>query len=236
MVEPLILKDITVRLERIDLSPATFQRLKRVQKDNKKRKEREDSSESSSSPPKRTRSQTRKPNRAGSSSETADPDGEVTRYFTGKKVGLTNATLRCRGPRVLTAHLLRLAKKTNSDSAKLNMQKKANAKKFAHQPSTGIGKNAMYGTTLGDDRGMMMMHEVSVSGKGNSVCTPKRTRPRVGSIPSKFESPRNFSSRCLVVRTLCTFFWRQQITTSPNSGVQGRRHRHEKWVESLKAG
>lgn len=123
---PIIKKDLRVRLERLVLSPATLQRL------TEKRKIREDSSESGSSPPKRTRSKTRRPNRAGSSSETADPDGEVTRYFSGKKVGLTNATLRCRGPRVLTANPFRLAKKTNSDSAKLNMQKKADAKKVAH--------------------------------------------------------------------------------------------------------
>ncbi len=119
VVETLILKDITVILERMDLSPATFQSPKRVQ--NAKKKEREDSSESGSSPPKRTRSQTRRPTRVGPSSKTADPDGEVTRYFSGKKVGLTNGTLRCRGPRVLIAHPFRLAKNTNSDSAKLNM-------------------------------------------------------------------------------------------------------------------
>ncbi|EFX67539.1 hypothetical protein DAPPUDRAFT_115360 [Daphnia pulex] len=79
VVEPLIPKDLRVRLERLVLSPATLQRL------TKKRKGREDSSESGSSPPKRTRSKTRRPTRAGSSSETANPDGEVTRYFTGKK-------------------------------------------------------------------------------------------------------------------------------------------------------
>ncbi|EFX67744.1 hypothetical protein DAPPUDRAFT_115201 [Daphnia pulex] len=85
VVEPLTPKDVTVQLERLDLSPATLQRLKRVQKA-KKRKEREDSSKSGSSPPKRTRSQTRRPISAGSSSETADPDGEVTRHYTGKKM------------------------------------------------------------------------------------------------------------------------------------------------------
>jgi hypothetical protein len=102
---PIIKKDLKIRLERLVLSPATLQRL------TGKRKNHEDSSESGSSPPKRTRSKTQRPTRAGSSSETADPDGEVTRYYTGKKVGLTNATLRCRGPRVLTAHPFRLAKK-----------------------------------------------------------------------------------------------------------------------------
>ncbi len=84
VVELLTPKDVTVQLERLDLSPATLQRLKRVQKA-KKRKEREDSSKSGSSPPKRTKSQTRRPTSAGSSSETADPDGEVTRHYTGKR-------------------------------------------------------------------------------------------------------------------------------------------------------
>ncbi len=120
---PIIKKFLKIRLERLVLSPAKLQRL------TEKRKNREDSSESGSSLPKRTRSKTRRPTRAGSSSETADPDGDVTRYYTGKKVGLTNATLRCRGPRVLTAHPFRLAKKIDSDKAKLNTQKKADAKK-----------------------------------------------------------------------------------------------------------
>lgn len=37
-------------------------------------------------------------------SQTKDPDDEVTRYLEGKQVGITNATLRYRGPRVLKAH------------------------------------------------------------------------------------------------------------------------------------
>jgi hypothetical protein len=60
---------------------------------------------------------------------------------------------------VLTAHPFRLAKKMNSDSAKLNMQKNADAKKSPTiKPSTGIGKNAKFGATLGDDHWLMMIN------------------------------------------------------------------------------
>lgn len=126
VVEPIITKNLRVRLKRLVLSPATLERIA------KRRQERADSSESGSSPPKRTRRQTRGSEKVGSTSETTDPDAEVARYFAGKKVGLTNATLRCRGPRVLKANPFRLAKRVNSDSAKLNMQKRADAKKVAH--------------------------------------------------------------------------------------------------------
>jgi hypothetical protein len=73
----------------------------------------------------------------------------VTQYYTGKKVGLTNATLRCRGPRVLTVYPFRLAKKTNSISAKLNMQKKADAKKVAHHKV--VNRNWKECKVWGDD-------------------------------------------------------------------------------------
>lgn len=125
VVEPIITKRVSVRLNRLVLSPRTLQRLK-------KRKEREDSPQSGSSPPKRTRRKTRSSGQERSSSETADPDAEVTRYFAGKQVGLTNATLRYRGPRVLKANPFKLAKRVNSNAAKLNMQMRADAKKVAH--------------------------------------------------------------------------------------------------------
>jgi hypothetical protein len=73
----------------------------------------------------------------------------VTQYYTGKKVGFTNATLRCRGPRVLTVYPFRLAKKTNSISAKLNIQKKADGKKVAHHKA--VNRNWKECKFWGDD-------------------------------------------------------------------------------------
>jgi len=143
VVRPVITKTLRVRLKRLVLSPATLRRLKRKKSD--------DSSESGSSPPKRTRSQTRRPERAGSASETTDPDAEVIRYFAGKKVGLTNATLRCRGPRVLAANPYKVAKRINSDSTKLRMQKRADAKKVDLHKA--VNRNWKECKVWGDDEG-----------------------------------------------------------------------------------
>ena len=63
-----------------------------------------------------------------------DPDVYATQYFSRIKFGLTNAILRYRDPRVLKVHpsMLPRSARVISDEAKLNMQKKADAKKIAH--------------------------------------------------------------------------------------------------------
>ena len=100
-------------------------------KERTKKRKVDDSLPNGSSPSKQTQSSAKEE----FFSETVDPDVEVTRYFAGKKIGLTNATLRCRGPRMLKAHPSLLAKRVNSEAAKLNMQKRADAKKIAHHKS-----------------------------------------------------------------------------------------------------
>jgi hypothetical protein len=125
--EPVITKRVSVLLERLAIPPCRPTKASRS-------KAVDESLPSGSSPPKQTRRSTRSSNKGGSSSETVDPDVEATRYFARKKIGLTNATLRYRDPRVLKVHpsMLPRSVRVNSDAAKLNMQKKADAKKIAH--------------------------------------------------------------------------------------------------------
>jgi hypothetical protein len=92
-----------------------------------------------SSPPEKRRRMTRSTAKVGFSSDGQVADDEVTRYFARKKIGLTKAKLRPRGPRISKGHPSMTPKKVNSDAVKLRMQRKADAKLIAHHKA--INKN-----------------------------------------------------------------------------------------------
>ncbi|EFX75644.1 hypothetical protein DAPPUDRAFT_107719 [Daphnia pulex] len=75
------LRKVTVRLDRLALNP-----------------------DGGSSPPEKRRRMTRSTAKVGCSSDGQVTDDEVTRYFARKKIGLTNAKLRHRGPRISKGH------------------------------------------------------------------------------------------------------------------------------------
>jgi hypothetical protein len=64
-------------------------------------------------------------------------------------------------------------KKTNSDSTKLNMQKKVDAKKVNHHKAVNWNlKECKVWGTLGDDYGVMMVHRGLSSRKGQFILHP----------------------------------------------------------------
>jgi hypothetical protein len=76
----------------------------------------------------------------------------VTRYFARKKIGLSNAKLRHRGPRSSKGHPSMAPKKVNSDAVKLRMQQKADAKLIAHHKAINKHwKGVSYWTDVEED-------------------------------------------------------------------------------------
>jgi hypothetical protein len=93
---------------------------------------------------------------------------------------------------VLTAHPFRLAKKTNSDSAKLNTQKKADAKKVAHQKAVNrnwkeckVWCDVERRSRADDDSPRPQFQE-------RAIQFAPLEGPGVESIQLNFESPRSF--------------------------------------------
>jgi hypothetical protein len=94
---------------------------------------------------------TRSTAKVGCSSDGQVTDDEVTRYFARKKIGLTNAKLRHRGPRSSKGHPSMAPKKVNSDGVKLRMQK-ADAKLIAHNKAINKHwKGVSYWTDVEED-------------------------------------------------------------------------------------
>ncbi|EFX75938.1 hypothetical protein DAPPUDRAFT_107439 [Daphnia pulex] len=91
------LKKVTVRLERLAFNPNGSTKAK-------KNKAQDADLEGGSSPPEKRRRMTRSTAKVGCSSDGQVTDDEVTRYFARKKIGLTNAKLRHRGPRSSKGH------------------------------------------------------------------------------------------------------------------------------------
>jgi hypothetical protein len=108
--------------------------------------------EGGSSPPEKRRRMTRSTAKVGCSSDGQVTDDEVTRYFARKKIGLTNAKLRHRGPRSSKGHPSMAPKKVNSDAVKLRMQQKADAKLIAHHKAINKHwKGVSYWTDVEED-------------------------------------------------------------------------------------
>ncbi|EFX65722.1 hypothetical protein DAPPUDRAFT_117036 [Daphnia pulex] len=99
------LKKVTVRLERLAFNPNGSTKAK-------KNKAQDADLEGGSSPPEKRRRMTRSTAKVGCSSDGQVTDDEVTRYFARKKIGLTNAKLRHRGPRSSKGHPSMAPKKT----------------------------------------------------------------------------------------------------------------------------
>ncbi|EFX64391.1 hypothetical protein DAPPUDRAFT_118226 [Daphnia pulex] len=78
----------------------------------KKKKAQDADLKGCSSPPEKRRRMTRSTAKVGCSSDGQVTDDEVTRYFARKKIGLTNAKLRHRGPRISKGHPSMAPKKT----------------------------------------------------------------------------------------------------------------------------
>ncbi|EFX70952.1 hypothetical protein DAPPUDRAFT_112256 [Daphnia pulex] len=101
------LKKVTVRLERLAFNPNGSTKAK-------KNKAQDADLEGGSSPPEKRRRMTRSTAKVGCSSDGQVTDDEVTRYFARKKIGLTNAKLRHRGPRSSKGHPSMAPKKERS--------------------------------------------------------------------------------------------------------------------------
>ncbi|EFX61820.1 hypothetical protein DAPPUDRAFT_271727, partial [Daphnia pulex] len=139
------LKKVTVRLERLAFNPNGSTKAK-------KNKAQDADLEGGSSPPEKRRRMTRSTAKVGCSSDGQVTDDEVTRYFARKKIGLTNAKLRHRGPRSSKGHPSMAPKKVNSDAVKLRMQQKADAKLIAHQKAINKHwKGVSYWTDVEED-------------------------------------------------------------------------------------
>ncbi|EFX64911.1 hypothetical protein DAPPUDRAFT_117729 [Daphnia pulex] len=94
-----------LRLDRLALNPDGSTKAKK--------KETQDADlKGDSSPPEKRRRMTRSTAKVGCSSDGQVTDDEVTRYFARKKIGLTNAKLRHRGPRISKGHPSMAPKKT----------------------------------------------------------------------------------------------------------------------------
>ncbi|EFX67805.1 hypothetical protein DAPPUDRAFT_330691 [Daphnia pulex] len=111
------LKKVTVRLERLAFNPNGSTKAK-------KNKAQDADLEGGSSPPEKRRRMTRSTAKVGCSSYGQVTDDEVTRYFARKKIGLTNAKLRHRGPRSSKGHPSMAPKKVNSDATMKNKKGK----------------------------------------------------------------------------------------------------------------
>jgi hypothetical protein len=95
---------------------------------------------------------TRSTAKVGCSSDCQVADDEVTRYFARKKIGMTNAKLRHRGPRISKGHPSMAPKKVNSDAVKLRMPRKADAKLIAHHNAINKHwKGVRYWTDVEED-------------------------------------------------------------------------------------
>ncbi|EFX64513.1 hypothetical protein DAPPUDRAFT_118109 [Daphnia pulex] len=91
------LRKVTVRLDRLAFNPDGSTKAK-------KKKAQDADLKGGSSPPEKRRRMTRSTTKVGCSSDGQVADDEVTRYFARKKIGLTNAKLRHRGPRISKGH------------------------------------------------------------------------------------------------------------------------------------
>ncbi|EFX67717.1 hypothetical protein DAPPUDRAFT_115212 [Daphnia pulex] len=92
------LRKVTVRLDgRLALNPDGSTKAK-------KKKAQDADLKGGCSPPEKRRRMTRSTAKVGCSSDGQVTDDEVTRYFARKKIGLTNAKLRHRGPRISKGH------------------------------------------------------------------------------------------------------------------------------------
>ncbi|EFX64512.1 hypothetical protein DAPPUDRAFT_118108 [Daphnia pulex] len=99
------LRKVTVRLDRLAFNPDGSTKAK-------KKKAQDADLKGGSSPPEKRRRMTRSTTKVGCSSDGQVADDEVTRYFARKKIGLTNAKLRHRGPRISKGHPSMAPKKT----------------------------------------------------------------------------------------------------------------------------
>ncbi|EFX69589.1 hypothetical protein DAPPUDRAFT_328982 [Daphnia pulex] len=111
------LRKVTVRLDRLALNPDGSTKAK-------KKKAQDADLKGGSSPPEKRRRMTRSTAKVGCSSDGQVTDDEVTRYFARKKIGLTNAKLRHRGPRISKGHPSMAPKKVNSDATMKNKKGK----------------------------------------------------------------------------------------------------------------
>ncbi|EFX78744.1 hypothetical protein DAPPUDRAFT_320194 [Daphnia pulex] len=111
------LRKVTVRLDRLAFNPDGSTKAK-------KKKAQDADLKGGSSPPEKRRRMTRSTAKVGCSSDGQVTDDEVTRYFARKKIGLTNAKLRHRGPRISKGHPSMAPKKVNSDATMKNQKGK----------------------------------------------------------------------------------------------------------------